>query len=131
MRRADVKPGAHVVLWQKGEKAEHVYDGAGKGKPYAVRWAVGAGTSASAPLWAGLIARLNQDRRGPIGLIAPHLYRHFAQLRRHRAIAPITKGSNGLFRARKGWSCCTGLGSPRGARLGAALARHVRGFELA
>jgi kumamolisin len=94
-------------------------------------WAVGAGTSASSPMWAGLIARLNQGRRQPIGLITPHLYKHFVQLRRHKAVAPITKGSNGMYRARKGWSCCTGLGSPRGARLGAALAKHVKGFQPA
>jgi kumamolisin len=84
-------------------------------------WHVGAGTSASAPVWAGLIARLNQGRRHPIGLIAPHLYRHFDRLVRKNALAPVTSGSNGLFRARKGWSCCTGLGTPRGERLGREL----------
>ena len=89
-------------------------------------WHVGAGTSASAPVWAGLIARLNQDRRFPIGLIAPHLYKHFVGLVRKNAMAPVTKGSNGLFRARKGWSCCTGLGSPRGERLGRELKHRLR-----
>jgi kumamolisin len=81
------------------------------------KWHVGAGTSASAPLWAGLIARLNQGRKYPLGLVTPHLYTHFNSLVRHNAIAPVTKGSNGRFRARKGWSCCTGLGTPRGTNL--------------
>jgi kumamolisin len=91
------------------------------------KWRVGAGTSASAPVWAGLFARLNQGRRHPIGLVTPHLYKHFPALVRRGAMAPVTKGSNGLFRARKGWRCCTGLGSPRGERLGRELDRRVRG----
>jgi kumamolisin len=90
------------------------------------RWCVGAGTSASAPVWAGLIARVNEVRTTPIGLIAPHLYKHFPRLVRRNAMRPVTKGSNGLFRARKGWSCCTGLGSPRGERLGRELKHRLR-----
>jgi kumamolisin len=90
------------------------------------KWHVGAGTSASAPLWAGLIARLNQGRKYPLGLVTPHLYTHFNSLVRHNAIAPVTKGSNGRFRARKGWSCCTGLGTPRGTNLHRELARRLR-----
>lgn len=88
-------------------------------------WHVGAGTSASAPMWAGLVARLNEGRRHPIGLLTPHLYNHFSKLVRHGAMAPITKGGNGLFHARRGWSCCTGLGTPRGATLDRALRRHL------
>jgi len=33
------------------------------------------------------------------------------------AMRSITRGSNGAYRARKGWNACTGLGSPDGARL--------------
>lgn len=84
-------------------------------------WHVGAGTSASAPLWAGLVARLNQRRAAPLGLLTPVLYRSYPALVKAGAVAPVTKGDNGLFRARKGWSCCTGLGTPRGDRLARAL----------
>jgi kumamolisin len=75
------------------------------------------GTSAVAPLWAGLIARLNQKRGRPLGFLNPILYGMYEQLRATCALREITKGSNGAYRARRGWDPCTGLGSPDGARL--------------
>lgn len=87
------------------------------------KWGVGAGTSAASPLWAGLVARLNQERGEPVGLIAPLMYERFRRLTRSRAIVVITRGSNGLYRARKGWSACTGLGTPRGLKLSRMIAR--------
>jgi kumamolisin len=93
------------------------------------QWHVGAGTSAASPLWAGLIARINQRCGTAIGLPTPYLYRHFTELARTGAVVPVTRGSNGLYRARRGWSCCTGLGTPRGARLARALAKHHQRSE--
>jgi kumamolisin len=75
------------------------------------------GTSAVAPLWAGLIARINQRRKRPVGFLNPMLYRNYDHLVAHGAIRQITHGSNGTYRARKGWNPCAGLGSPDGARL--------------
>jgi kumamolisin len=88
------------------------------------KWEVGAGTSAAAPLWAGLVARLNEARSEPVGLIAPLMYERFRRLIRSRAMVVITQGSNGLYRARKGWSACTGLGTPRGVELSRIVARR-------
>lgn len=87
-------------------------------------WHVGAGTSASSPLWAGLIARFNEHFGMPIGLPTPFIYGRSAELWRSGAIVSITKGNNGLFRARQGWDCCTGFGSPRGVELLRAYSRH-------
>ncbi|GAA5534203.1 S53 family peptidase [Deinococcus aluminii] len=72
------------------------------------------GTSAVAPLWAGLVARLNARRGQPLGFLNPRLY-PLGVLR------DITEGSNGAYAAGPGWDACTGLGSPDGAKL-AALA---------
>jgi kumamolisin len=69
------------------------------------------GTSAVAPLWAALLARLNQISGKPAGLINPKLYQAPAALR------DITSGNNGDFAAAAGWDACTGLGSPNGAAL--------------
>jgi kumamolisin len=69
------------------------------------------GTSAVAPLWAALLARLNQISGKPAGLINPKLYQTPAALR------DITSGNNGDFEAAAGWDACTGLGSPNGAAL--------------
>jgi kumamolisin len=95
-----------------------VPDVAGDADPetgYAVRVdgtaSVIGGTSAVAPLWAALVARLNQLSGTTAGLINPKLYLAPAALR------DITSGNNGDFAAAAGWDACTGLGSPNGAAL--------------
>ncbi|HUL73600.1 MAG TPA: S53 family peptidase [Vicinamibacterales bacterium] len=78
---------------------------------------LGGGTSASAPLWAALFARINQALRTRCGYITPLLY---SQRCRH-AFRDILEGSNGVYSARPGWDACTGWGTPRGTRLLNAL----------
>lgn len=73
------------------------------------------GTSAVAPLFAALLARINAARGKPVGLVHPVLYRNAAAFR------DITQGNNGSFLAAPGWDACTGLGSPHGRNLAAAL----------
>ncbi|MFC4528976.1 peptidase S53 [Dyella halodurans] len=75
------------------------------------------GTSAVAPLWAALIARFNQQLGSSLG--DPHeAFYSIGQ----SAFHDITSGNNGHFKAAKGWDACTGLGSPNGTALLAALA---------
>jgi kumamolisin len=69
------------------------------------------GTSAVAPLWSGLIARLNSTKGSPMGYINPLLYKN------PNALRDITQGNNGSFSAAPGWDACTGLGSPNGRAL--------------
>lgn len=74
---------------------------------------VSGGTSAVAPLWAGLIARVNQALGHPIGYINPLIYtQDFAG-----AFHDIKTGNNGAFKAKPGWDPPTGLGSPDGNAL--------------
>jgi kumamolisin len=75
------------------------------------------GTSAVAPLWAGLIARINQGLGKPAGFINPLLYAAPADA----TFRDITQGNNGDYKADKGWDACTGLGSPNGQNLLEAL----------
>jgi kumamolisin len=75
------------------------------------------GTSCVAPLWAALIARLNQGLGQRCGFINPWLYR----LAGGDAFRPITEGGNGAYRAGPGWNACTGLGAPNGTALLRAL----------
>ncbi len=70
------------------------------------------GTSAVAPLWAALIALLNQQRGSNIGFINPTLYQNA-----ENGFNDITEGNNGAWSAGPGWDPCTGLGSPNGAQL--------------
>lgn len=71
------------------------------------------GTSAAAPLWAGLIALLNQSAGAPLGFAQPRLY----PLLGSAAFHDITSGNNGSYTAGPGWDACTGLGSPDGTAL--------------
>ena len=71
------------------------------------------GTSAVAPLWAGLIARINQGLGKPAGFINPLLYTAPA----NSTFRDITQGNNGDYKAGAGWDPCTGLGSPNGQNL--------------
>ncbi len=74
------------------------------------------GTSASTPLLAAMIARLNQGLKARCGFINPVLYEHAAK----GVLNDITSG-NGAYSAAVGWDPCTGLGSPNGQRLLQAL----------
>jgi len=75
------------------------------------------GTSAVAPLWAGLLALINQSLGTNVGYVNPLLYGAKAEAAFH----DITSGNNGSYRAGPGWDACTGLGSPNGAALLTAL----------
>lgn len=89
--------------------------------------AVYGGTSAVAPLWAALIALINQSLKkkgaNPVGFLNPLLYNQLAA-----NLNDITQGNNdidgslqGSYPAGPGWDACTGLGSPNGSRLLKAL----------
>ena len=77
------------------------------------------GTSAVAPLWAGLTALLNNKLGKPLGFANPVLY---GLAPSSGAFVDITQGNNNGFNAGTGWDACTGLGRPDGAKLLAAIA---------
>ena len=85
------------------------------------------GTSAVAPLWAGLIALNNQQNGKSAGFIQPQIY----AAKGASAFHDIVSGNNGAFSAGPGWDACTGLGSPIGGKLitllGAGTATKKKG----
>jgi kumamolisin len=78
------------------------------------------GTSAVAPLWAGLVALINQQLGKPIGFANPLLYQM-----PESDFLDIQQGGNGSgdspYQAGDNWDACTGLGSPNGTALVTAL----------
>jgi len=78
------------------------------------------GTSAIAPMWAALTARINQRLGVPAGFFSPLLYAS-----RDPILRDVTDGNNGRFQARAGWNPCTGLGVPVGSKIEAALRGSV------
>jgi kumamolisin len=118
--------GAGVPHAPNGFAGRGVPDVAGDADPttgYSVRIDGGAtvlgGTSAVAPLWAGLLARINQALGTPVGFVNPLLYSPAAAATFH----PVTSGNNGGYSAGPGWNPCTGWGSPDGNRLLTVLRR--------
>jgi kumamolisin len=75
------------------------------------------GTSAVAPLWAGLAALINQAAGKPIGFFLPAIYA--AQNVTNDITTGNNKpeGSNVGYAAGPGWDACTGLGTPKGQAL--------------
>jgi subtilase family serine protease len=91
------------------------------------------GTSASAPIWAGIIALADQYAGRHLGFVNPALYRIARGPRNHQAFHDITTGSNTAkfppktfqgYRAAPGWDPVTGWGSPNARVLIPLLARH-------
>jgi kumamolisin len=120
--------GAHVPSPTGAGGGRGVPDVTGCGgdlSPYKVRvdgadtniW----GTSAVAPLWSGMIARF---ALGPMPAFHTLLYNTTVA---HAGLHDITKGNNdisgenGPYKAGLGWDACSGLGSPNGTALRAAL----------
>jgi len=66
-----------------------------------------------APLWAALIALINQQSGQSVGFLHPKLYAGT------KALRDITAGDNGAYKATPGWDPCTGLGSPNGQAVAA------------
>jgi kumamolisin len=75
------------------------------------------GTSAVAPLWAALTARLAQSLGHSLGLVQEQLYAGVTPGAPVPGLRDITTGNNGDYQAGPGWDACTGLGVPVGTAL--------------
>jgi kumamolisin len=125
-----------VPTWQSGSvvPANLKEEATGRGIPDVAGFASGypiprsnsgrknlGGTSAVAPLLAGLIARVNQKMGRRIGYINPFLYTRSLGLL-SLAFRDIVKGSNrtnvtNRYDASEGWDPCTGWGRPVGLQV--------------
>jgi len=86
------------------------------------KFAIG-GTSAVAPLLAGLVAILNQQIGKPVGFWNPILYSELNTA----AVRDISVGDNGGYAAAQGWDACTGVGTPVGTVMLTALKGNAVG----
>jgi kumamolisin len=96
---ADADPGTGYQVYVDGQ--DQVY----------------GGTSAVAPLWAALIARLAQATGHTFGQLQPALYAGAQAGHVAPGFRDITSGNNGAYSAAAGWDACTGLGTPDGTAL--------------
>ncbi|MFI1498654.1 protease pro-enzyme activation domain-containing protein [Streptomyces platensis] len=131
-----VSEAFRLPVWQDTAGVPHNGSAPGRGVPdvsgvadpatgYEVlvngRRSVIGGTSAVAPLWAALTCRLVESLGRPLGMLHPLLYAGVTPGHTSRGFREIIEGSNGAFRAGRGWNACTGLGVPDGQELLAAL----------
>jgi hypothetical protein len=76
------------------------------------------GTGVSAPLWAGLIALINQGLGYNVGYLNPRLYREIGP---ENVLRAVTEGNNRVYGegydAAPGWNPVAGWGTPRGIKL--------------
>jgi kumamolisin len=130
-----------LPTWQQNSKVPApAKSGGGRGVPdvagdadpstgYTIRvdgtTTVVGGTSAVAPLWAGLITLANQQNGVAAGFINPAIYAASAA----KAFRDITQGNNGGFSAGPGWDACTGQGSPVGTAVIQVLAAASSGAK--
>ena len=91
------------------------------------RWYIISGTSASAPLWAGFTALVNQSRAlkglGPLGFANPMLYEIANSASYGTRFHDVTIGNNNFYSAGLGYDNTTGWGSFQGGQLITDLSR--------
>jgi subtilase family serine protease len=92
------------------------------------------GTSASAPIWAALIALADEYAGRHLGLVNPAIYQIARSPRYHQAFHDVTTGNNTVqfppttftgYQAAPGWDPVTGWGSPDAQVLIPLLARYA------
>jgi subtilase family serine protease len=88
------------------------------------QWTLAGGTSASAPVWAGIAAIADQMAGHPLGFLNPGLYKLAASSTYHQDFHDIVKGDNTNGSAKvqgypavPGWDPVTGLGTPNAEKL--------------
>ena len=97
---------------------------------------VHGGTSASAPLWAGIMALADQYASRHLGFVNPAIYQIARGSHYHQAFHDITAGPANTaedphgtitgYRAGPGWDPVTGWGSPNAETLVPLLASYAR-----
>lgn len=111
-------------------------------------WQVIGGTSAGAPLWAGLAALANQMAGHPLGYLNPALYTIGTSAKAVQDFRDVTEGDNSIsceagtpreceqqsvqvqgFDATPGWDPTTGLGSPLADKLLPDLVAAIQGGQ--
>jgi kumamolisin len=120
--QANAKPQVPVSI-ATGRPGRGVPDIAMSATNYFTRvdsWeAASGGTSAVAPLMAGLVALLNQAKKKNVGFMNPFLYANAAK----GVVHDVTKGTNAIknttkgYNAGPGWNACSGLGTPDGTAI--------------
>jgi kumamolisin len=128
--QAGTKVPAHVKTGKAGRGVPDIAGNASENSGYAEylrgrRAGPVGGTSAVAPLYAGLFARINANLGARVGFVNPILYSLATTAFRDITSppGPANNSFNGVtgYPVAKGWDACTGLGSVKGTALQTGL----------
>ncbi|GHO75766.1 hypothetical protein KSD_35370 [Ktedonobacter sp. SOSP1-85] len=136
----DFQQGLSASIQQQLQGRRGVPDVSGDADPYSGlafyrkgNWNMAGGTSASAPLWAAIMALANQAAGHPLGFINPTLYKLAASDQYDHLFNDVILGDNTNQGARvrgypaiKGWDPVTGLGTPKADKLVPALVKAMK-----
>lgn len=90
----------------------------------------GGGTSQAAPIWAAITVLIDQylhrQGLGPVGFMNPALYRLAATRQAYAPFHDVTRGSNLVYSAGRGYDMATGLGTPDAWNLARDLAAYEK-----
>ena len=118
---ASVNPGHHVGRGVPDVSANASYNAGYSGLFLNGSPMIGNGTSASAPLWAGFVAKLNAAVGTRLGFLNPILYSKGSMAFRDIVPAggPANNANGGVagYPSVPGWDACTGWGSIDGAKM--------------
>ena len=118
---ASVNPGHRVGRGVPDVSANASYNAGYAGLYLGGNPTIGNGTSASAPLWAGFVAKLNAAMGTRLGFINPILYSKGTNAFRDIVPAggPANNANGGVagYPSVAGWDACTGWGSIDGAKM--------------
>lgn len=97
-------------------------------------WEVVGGTSAAAPLWAGLATDTNgyllSQKKSTLGNVGAALYHLFTAKQPFSAFHDVTSGDNLHYKAGPGYDLATGIGTPDAWNLARDLAAVVPGGSV-
>jgi subtilase family serine protease len=88
------------------------------------------GTSFASPIWAGMVALINEklaaEGKPPVGFLNRPLYAFAGTSRYHQVLHDENTGASGIYSANRSYDLVTGLGSPLGSGLEQVLAACCR-----
>ncbi|EQD57648.1 peptidase S53 propeptide, partial [mine drainage metagenome] len=86
------------------------------------------GTSLGTPMWAAIVAMMDQFNNRSMGNVNPLLYQIHNSSAYTGSFNQITSGDNGYYSAEPGWNPVTGLGTPHVSNLINCSRQLIQGY---
>lgn len=119
---ADADPASGYSIYCRGNSSD------------CTGWGVIGGTSAAAPLWAGIAADINQyllaQKQTPLGNVDAALYTLYNSSQPYPAYHDVTTGNNLYYQTGTGYDMATGIGTPNAWNIARDIAAITGGTPM-